>query len=88
MGESPKKLKNQLRVEIGHVRLFYFRRGFHLGAPTNISLQQNQCYTKYTGKSLPESFVGLIVTLCTDWILNKHIKTIIVAHKSQKKQKL
>ncbi len=31
------------------------------------------------GKSLPESCVGLFTTLCTEWILNKHIKTNMFA---------
>ncbi len=35
------------------------------------------------GIPLPESCVGLCITLCTEWILKKHIKTDMFAQQSQ-----
>ncbi len=38
------------------------------------------------GISLPESCVGLVITLCTEWILKKLIKTLICAQQYQKSE--
>ena len=57
------------------------RPGFHLGAPNKRTIMTNQFYIKYIGNPLPESCVGLFITLCTEWILTKHAKNMFLNNK-------
>ena len=38
------------------------------------------------GHPRPESCVGLVITLCTEWILKRHTKNTFFAHQSQKSE--
>ena len=43
-------------------------------------------YKHILGNPLPESCVGLCITLCTEWVLKTHIGTHIFAQQSQKSE--
>ncbi len=48
------------------------------------SCDTNNFISNIWGNPLPESCVGLFITLCTEWILQKNIKTNMFAQQSQK----
>ncbi len=53
---------------------------------TTQSCDKNNLIWKIRGNPLPESCVGLSITLCTELIVEKHIKATMFAHQSQKSE--
>ncbi len=64
------------------------RPGFHLGAPKSRKVVTQLMRYERWGNPLPESCVGLYITLCTERIREKHIKTTMFAQQSKQIRKL